>query len=78
MLSTQQDPKILINVCKSIKTILKKELYSRVEIGNNEYKPFTNILEKNGVDILIRDLLTHNNNNVSYYAEMVVDILDKQ
>lgn len=78
LLTTQKDSKILISVCKSLKTILKKELYVRVEIGNSEDKPFTNILEKSGVDKYIRDLLVHNDSKVSYYTDIVVDILDKQ
>lgn len=67
---------VLINVCKAIKKILKKEIEWNTdsEIKN----PFKEAFESKGLNKLVRELLLNEDKNVYYYSQLVLDLLENE
>jgi len=68
-----EDKNSLIKLSKGITKILRKELDF-----NGETKFLRIELEKKGVDKKIRQLLTHEEAQVFYYAEIALNFLEKE
>ena len=71
-----EDPEVLVNLCKALKKILKKELEFSRETKQTNY--FREEFERKGIDKKLRELFTHENNRVFYHAELALSFLETE
>lgn len=71
-----EDPDVLVNLCKALKKILKKEIEFSRETKPTNY--FREEFERKGIDKKLRELLIHQNNRVFYRAELALNFLEME